>query len=64
VLALDSMYDRRMEKTKSVTINRVPISLIKKVKREASDNKMQVSGVWIALAVAGLASREPKEEKR
>lgn len=54
---MDNVYYGRMEKTKSVTINRVPMSLIKKVKREAKEKQVQVSAVWVALAVAGLNSR-------
>lgn len=53
-----------MEKTKSVTINRVPLSLIKKVKREAKEKQVQVSAVWVALAVAGLNSRDGADGAR
>lgn len=55
------MYYGRMEKTKSVTLNGVPVALIKKLKREAKETKSQVTGVWLKLVYAGLESREARQ---
>lgn len=55
------MYYGRMEKTKSVTLNGVPVALVKKLKQEAKQTKSQVTGVWLRLVYAGLESRESKD---